>query len=257
MTSTVDQRQHHDHAAVRARPQHRRRGAGRAGGDRRGRAPAARRHADAAVVPQGQPGRLADPLPRADLARRCRCRRWTSTPRTMLAQRISTINGVAQVQVYGSQKYAVRVQLDPNALAARGIGIDEVAAGGRQRQREPADRHAVRARPRVHGPGQRPAARRRRLPPLIVAYRNGAPVRLDELGRVIDSVENDKVAAWYNDTRAIVLGDPAPARHQHRRGGGRDHASCCRRSSAAAGRRSSSTCCYDRSAVDPRIGATT
>ena len=58
--------------------------------------------------------------------------------------------------------------------------------------------------------------------PLIVAYRNGSPVRLEELGRVIDSVQNDKVASWYNDDRSVDPRHPAPARHQHRRGGGRD-----------------------------------
>ncbi|MGH8750614.1 MAG: efflux RND transporter permease subunit [Burkholderiales bacterium] len=124
---------------------------------------------------------------------------------TLLAQRISMISGVAQVQVFGAQKYAVRVQLDPNLLAAKGIGIDEVEKA--------LDQHNVNlptgtlSGPQrtvtIQASGQLQNAAQYR--PLIVAYRNGSPVRLDELGRVMDSVQNDKVAAWYNDARGIVL----------------------------------------------------
>ena len=78
----------------------------------------------------------------------------------LLAQRISMVNGVAQVSVYGSQQYAVRVQLDPNKLAALGIGIDEVESGAFGGQREPAARHALRQAPGVHRAGQRPASER-------------------------------------------------------------------------------------------------
>ena len=124
---------------------------------------------------------------------------------TMMAQRISMINGVAQVTVYGAAKYAVRVQLDPNLLAARGIGIDEVSAALSQNNANlptgtlwgPRQAYTVQAT------GQLATAEKYR--PLIVAYRNGNPVRLSELGRVLDSVENDKSASWYNDTRAITL----------------------------------------------------
>jgi HAE1 family hydrophobic/amphiphilic exporter-1 len=128
---------------------------------------------------------------------------------TMMAQRISMINGVAQVAVYGSQTYAVRVQLNPNALASRGIGIDQVS-------------HAVQAgnvnlpTGTLYGPNRaftiqstgqlNNAAEYREL---VVTYRNGSPVRLKDLGRVIDSVQNDKVAAWaYKDKsheRAVML----------------------------------------------------
>ncbi|MBI2882789.1 MAG: efflux RND transporter permease subunit, partial [Candidatus Methylomirabilis oxyfera] len=124
---------------------------------------------------------------------------------TMLAQRISTISGVAQVQVFGSQKYAVRVQLDPRALATRGIGIDEV-------EKAIAQGNVNLPTGTLYGPHQAfnvqatgqlyDAAAYR---PLIVAYRNGAPIRLEQLGRVIDSVQTDKVAGWYNDARAIIL----------------------------------------------------
>ncbi|MFI5303918.1 MAG: efflux RND transporter permease subunit [Nitrospiria bacterium] len=123
----------------------------------------------------------------------------------MIAQRISTIEGVAQVQVFGSQKYAVRAQIDPNELASRGIGLDEVAnAINLGNVNIPTGtlygRHQAFS---VQASGQlMDAAAYRKL---IVAYRNGSPVRLEEVGRVIDSVQNDKVASWYNDTRAIVL----------------------------------------------------
>ena len=124
---------------------------------------------------------------------------------TMIAQRISMIDGVAQVQVFGAQKFAVRAQLDPKALASRKIGIDEVGnALGQGNVNIPTgildgkNQSFI-----IQSTGQLYNAAAYR--PLIVAYRNGAPVRLDQLGRVIDSVENDKVASWFNNTRAIVL----------------------------------------------------
>ena len=83
---------------------------------------------------------------------------------TLLAQRISMVKGVAQVQVFGAQKYAVRIQLDPQALAARQIGIDEVNDGGAERQRQSADRHALRRAPGVHGASERAADARVALP---------------------------------------------------------------------------------------------
>jgi HAE1 family hydrophobic/amphiphilic exporter-1 len=124
---------------------------------------------------------------------------------TFIAQRISMISGVAQVMIYGSQKYAVRAQLDPRALAARGIGIDEVAdAIGKGNVNLPTGTlYGTDKAFTVQATGQLYDAAAYR--PLIVAYRNGSPVHLGELGRVIDSVENDKVASWYNNTRAIVL----------------------------------------------------
>ena len=124
---------------------------------------------------------------------------------TMLAQRLSTVSGVAQVVVYGSQKYAVRVQVDPLALASRGIGIDEVAS---------AIQHANVNLPTgsLDGPYQAQTIRANgqlndaaAYRPLIVAYRNGAPVRLQQLGQIVDSVENTRIAGWYNGQRAIVL----------------------------------------------------
>jgi hydrophobic/amphiphilic exporter-1 (mainly G- bacteria), HAE1 family len=124
---------------------------------------------------------------------------------TNLAQRISTISGVAQVGIFGSQKYAVRAQLDPSAMATLGIGIDEV-------QKALSDSNVNLPTGTLWGPnqafsvqatGQLTTAAAYR--PMIVAYRNGSPVRLEQLGRVIDGVQTDKVASWYRDERAVVL----------------------------------------------------
>jgi len=128
---------------------------------------------------------------------------------TVIAPRISMINGVAQVLVFGSQKYAVRVNLDPFALSSRKIGLDEVAAaldkwnvniptGDLQGDRQA---FTIQATGRLYNADA--------FKPLIVAWRGGAPVRLQDVAQVTDSVENDKIAAWYNtegkSTRAIVL----------------------------------------------------
>jgi HAE1 family hydrophobic/amphiphilic exporter-1 len=124
---------------------------------------------------------------------------------TYLAQRISTVAGVAQVQVYGSQKYAVRIQLDPQAMAVRKIGIDEVAdavSSGNVNLPTGVLWGTDKAYT-VEATGQLNDAAAFR--PLTVAYRNGAPVRLQDIGNVIDGVQDTKVASWLNDTRAIML----------------------------------------------------
>jgi len=122
-----------------------------------------------------------------------------------LAQRISTVSGVAQVQVYGSQQYAVRIQLDPNQLATRGIALTDVEqAVGNSNVNLPTGTLYGRDRATsVTATGQLNDAKQ--YAPMIVTYRNGAPVRLEQIGHVFDSVQNDKVAAWYNGTRGVVL----------------------------------------------------
>ena len=124
---------------------------------------------------------------------------------TYLAQRISTINGVAQVLVFGQQKYAVRVQVDPNAMAARGVGINEIeSAISNANVNLPTGTLYGKDRMfAVQATGQLNDAAAFR--PVIVTYRNGSPIRLQELGRVIDDVQNDKVAAWFKGKRGIVL----------------------------------------------------
>ncbi|MCG2772384.1 MAG: efflux RND transporter permease subunit [Desulfobacterales bacterium] len=124
---------------------------------------------------------------------------------TLMAQRISMINGVAQVQVFGEQKFAVRVQLDPKALASRGLGINEVAeAVKKENVNLPTGTlYGAHQAFTVQATGQLTTAAAYR--PLIVAYRGGQPVRLSDLGQVINSVSNDKAASWYKTSRAIVL----------------------------------------------------
>ncbi len=122
-----------------------------------------------------------------------------------IAQRISMINGVAQVQVYGSQKYAVRAQVDPRALASRGLGIDEVI-DALQKSNVNLPTGVLDGKDNaftIQANGQLMDAAAYR--PLVVAYKNGNPVRLEQIGHVIDSVENNKIASWYNNTRAVVL----------------------------------------------------
>ncbi len=123
----------------------------------------------------------------------------------LVAQRISMITGVSQVQVYGSQKYAVRVQVDPEAVAARGIGIDEIAGALDQGNSNlPVGQLTGQVREyTVQSSGG--LYRAEDYKPLIVAWRGGAPVRLAEISRVIDSVENDRRANWYNSKRAFTL----------------------------------------------------
>ncbi|MCC6928115.1 MAG: efflux RND transporter permease subunit [Gemmatimonadaceae bacterium] len=124
---------------------------------------------------------------------------------TVLGQRISTISGVAQVIIYGTQKYAARIQVDPRALASRGIGIDEVASAVSQGNVNlptgvlwgPNRAYTVKADGQLENAAQ--------FGDLVVAYRNGNPVRLRDVGRVKDDVQNNRVAAWFNDTRSVTL----------------------------------------------------
>lgn len=124
---------------------------------------------------------------------------------TSLAQRISMVQGVAQVQVFGTQKYAVRVRVNPDNLAMRDIGIDELRrAIERANVNLPVGSfEGPHKSVTIQSTGQlfdaKAYARQ------IVTYRKGAPVLLGELGRVVDSVENNKVASWFNNSRAVIL----------------------------------------------------
>jgi HAE1 family hydrophobic/amphiphilic exporter-1 len=129
---------------------------------------------------------------------------------TLLAQRISMVSGVAQVSVYGAQKYAVRVQLDPQKLASMQIGVDDVtrAIQSGNVNMPTGTLWGNRQAFTVQATGQLTNAEQ--YAPLIVAYRNGSPVRLDQVAHVFDSVENDKQAGWFADgshelNRGMVL----------------------------------------------------
>ena len=124
---------------------------------------------------------------------------------SMIAPQISQLAGVAQVEVYGSQKFAVRVQVDPVAAAARNISLDDIRRVlGQTNSNAPVGT--------LYGPKQnvtllatsamQHADEYRKV---VVAWRNGAPVKLEEIANVIDSVENNKIASWLNDNRSVVL----------------------------------------------------
>jgi HAE1 family hydrophobic/amphiphilic exporter-1 len=122
-----------------------------------------------------------------------------------IAQRISMVSGVAQVNVFGAAKYAVRVDVDPHRLASKGIGIDEVASAiSNSNVSLPTgtiygdDKTFT-----VQANGQ--LLKAQQYGPMIIAYRNGNPVRLNEIARVYDGIENDKNAAWYQGERTIYL----------------------------------------------------
>jgi HAE1 family hydrophobic/amphiphilic exporter-1 len=125
---------------------------------------------------------------------------------TVLAQTISQIPGVAQVLIYGAQKFAVRVQVDPEAAAARGLSLDDVRnAVARANSSTPVGTLAgAQQNITLQASGQLERAAEYRS--VVVAWRNGAPIYLNEIARVIDSVENDKIASWFNGKRSIVLG---------------------------------------------------
>jgi hydrophobic/amphiphilic exporter-1 (mainly G- bacteria), HAE1 family len=124
---------------------------------------------------------------------------------TLLGEQISMVKGVAQVQIYGSMKYAVRIDLDPNALASRQIGINEVAqAVANSNVNLPTGTmYGSHKAFTVYANGQLTKAALYK--PLIVAYRNGSPVRLGEVGQVYDSVQDTKIANWINTIPGIIL----------------------------------------------------
>jgi HAE1 family hydrophobic/amphiphilic exporter-1 len=124
---------------------------------------------------------------------------------TLMAQRISMTSGVAQVQIFNAQKYAVRVQLNPDALVARGIGIDDVqkAIQAANVNLPTGKLYGAKQAFQLLANGQLMSAERYR--PVVVAWRNGSPVRLEQLARIIDSTENNKNYGWLNNDRAILL----------------------------------------------------
>jgi HAE1 family hydrophobic/amphiphilic exporter-1 len=127
----------------------------------------------------------------------------------LVAQRIATIQGVAEVAIYGAQKYAVRIEVDPRALAARGIGLDEVAQAVRNANSN-LPTGLVQGRDRAYTiEATGGLLRAAEFRPIAVAFRDGAPVRLADVAKVEDGVENDREAAWLieggKDRRAIMI----------------------------------------------------
>ena len=122
-----------------------------------------------------------------------------------IGQALSQIPGVAQAIIYGAQKFAIRVQADPEAAAARGLSLEDIrAAVSRANSSTPVGT--------LNGPKQDVALqasgqmdKAADYSRVVVAWRNGSPVKLDEVAKIYDSVENDKIATWLNGDRSIVV----------------------------------------------------
>ncbi|MET0879233.1 MAG: efflux RND transporter permease subunit [Tardiphaga sp.] len=123
----------------------------------------------------------------------------------VLAQQISQLPGVAQVVVYGAQRFAVRVQVDPVAAAQRNISLDDVRNVVAKANSNSPVGTLVGPRQNFTLTATGAMTKAEEYRKVVVAYRNGAPVKLEEIARVIDSVENDKIASWFNDRRSVVL----------------------------------------------------
>src|ERR1700676_4065670 len=122
-----------------------------------------------------------------------------------VGQALSQLPGVAQVTIFGAQKFAIRVQADPEAAGARGLSLEDIRTAAARANSPPPEGP-------LNGPeqgislqasGQMDKAIDYRQ--VVVAWRNGSPVKLDEVAKIYDSVENDKIATWFNGERAIVL----------------------------------------------------
>lgn len=125
---------------------------------------------------------------------------------THIAQRLSMISGVAQVVIFGSQRYALRVYLNPEALAKRALGLDKVVSAIQNANSNlPSGVLEGTARNfTVKSSGK--LERAKNFNHLVVAYQDGMPVRLSDVGYAEDSIENNKVKSWLNDDRTIALG---------------------------------------------------
>ena len=124
---------------------------------------------------------------------------------TIMAERLSMLPGVAQVQVYGSQQYAVRVQVDPVKMAANNIGLDQVSniISSANVNLPTGALYGKDIYSSIRAPGQLQNAKE--YNDLILTYKNGNPLFLKNIGKAIDSVANNKIAAWYRDKPGVIL----------------------------------------------------
>ncbi|MBF0613636.1 MAG: efflux RND transporter permease subunit [Magnetococcales bacterium] len=124
---------------------------------------------------------------------------------TTLSQRISTLPGVAQVSIYGRQNPSVRVKVNPHALAAHGIALEEVEQAIQQHNPNLPTGYLLSANRMLalETPDRAPEAKSYRS--IVIAQKSGAPLRLEDVARVVDGPENDLQAAWHNNTRGVVL----------------------------------------------------
>ena len=198
-------RHHHDHGPVRPQPQHRRRGARRADrADGRGAAPAGRND-DAAVLPQGESGRLPGAVHQPEFPDACRCRRSTNTARPCWRSRSRSFPASRRCWSMAGRS---------SPCASRPIRSRPRRATSRSRTSAPRSRRPTPTR--RSAPSRASGRTSRSRPPraiskaadyrkVIVAYRNGAPVKLDEIANVIDGVENTRIASFFNGNRSVVL----------------------------------------------------
>jgi len=124
---------------------------------------------------------------------------------TILAQKLSTVSGVSQVDVAGQQRYAVRAQVNPDALAARGIGLEDVRSALAATSIDQPKGNLENTHQALTLDTNDQLFDAKAFNNVIVAYRNGSPVRLGDIGQAIDSVQLNRVAAWYNDKNAEIL----------------------------------------------------
>ncbi|MBF0164292.1 MAG: efflux RND transporter permease subunit [Magnetococcales bacterium] len=124
---------------------------------------------------------------------------------TTLSQRISTLPGVAQVSIYGKQNPSVRVRLDPRAMAINGLAIDDVEAAIQQNNPNVPTGYLLSASRMIslETPERPPSAKSYRS--IVVTQKNGVPLHLHEIARVVDGPENELAAAWFNNVRGVVL----------------------------------------------------
>jgi HAE1 family hydrophobic/amphiphilic exporter-1 len=123
----------------------------------------------------------------------------------VLAQQISQLPGIAQVLIYGAQRFAVRVQVDPVAAAARNVSLDDIRQVVAKANSNSPVGTLVGPRQNITLTASAAMLRAEEYRKVVVAYRNGVPVKLDEVARVINGVENDRIASWFNDRRSVVL----------------------------------------------------
>jgi hydrophobe/amphiphile efflux-1 (HAE1) family protein len=124
---------------------------------------------------------------------------------TILAQKLSTVKGVSESRIFGQQPYAVRIQINPGALAARGIGLEDVRNALATTNINRPKGNLVGANQLVTLDTNDQLFNAAAYCKVIVAYRNGAPVRLDDVGDCFDAVQNARIGAWYFDTPAEGL----------------------------------------------------
>ena len=243
MTSTSSLRQLGHHAAIQSQPEHRRRRAGGAGRHQCRHDLSAARPAQPADLQQGESGRRADPDAGADFGHAAAVARWKTWPTRRWRRRSRSCPASAWSRISGGQKPAVRIQANPTALASYGLSLEDLRTALAAGQRQPGQGQLRRPAPVLHHRRQRSAAARaRNTAASIIAYKNGAPVRLSDVANV-DRRRRERQAGRLDEHHSG--GDrqhPAPARRQHHQRGRPRQAAAAAVAGVAARRRSRCRC---------------